>query len=73
MQKENGDYNLKIKNTFNLKGISNFIMDLENYFKIGKVCVWEETFAIIKSKKPNPNAFVNITDKNETQKGGKTR
>jgi len=48
-------------------------MDLENYFKNDKVYVWIETFAIIKSKKPNPNAFVNITDKNETQKGGKTR
>jgi hypothetical protein len=27
--------------------------------------IWKETFAIIKSKKPYPNAFVNITDKNE--------
>ena len=54
-----------MKNTFNLKGISNFIMDLENYFNDGKVYVWEETFAIIKSKKPCPNAFANIIDKNE--------
>jgi len=37
----------------------------KNYFKNGKVYVWKETFAIIKSKKPYPNAFVNITDKNE--------
>jgi len=41
-------------------------MDLENYFKNGKVYVWEEIFAIIKSKKPYPNAFANIIDKNET-------
>ena len=38
-------------------------MDLENYFKNGKVCVWKETFAIIKSKKPYPNVFANIIDK----------
>ncbi len=53
--------------------IFKFIMDLKNYFKNGKVYVWKETFAIIKLKKPNPNAFVNITDKNKIQKGGKTR
>ena len=41
-------------------------MDLENYFKNGKVYIWKETFAIIKAKKPTPNAFANITDKNET-------
>ncbi len=38
----------------------------KNYFKNGKVYVWKETFAIIKSKKPYPNAFTNIVDKNET-------
>jgi hypothetical protein len=41
-------------------------MDLENYFKIGKVYVWKETFAIIKSKKPYLNAFANVIYKNET-------
>ncbi len=41
-------------------------MDLENYFKNGKVYIWKETFAIIKSKKVYPNAFVNIIGKNET-------
>ena len=41
----------------NIWGISNFIMDLENYFKNGKVYIWEETFAIIKLKKPCPEAF----------------
>ena len=41
-------------------------MDLENYFKNGKVYIWKETFVIIKSKKPYPNAFANIIDKNET-------
>jgi len=40
-------------------------MDLENYFKNGKVYIWKETFAIIKSKKPFMNAFANIVDKNE--------
>ncbi|MEA2022360.1 MAG: ACT domain-containing protein [Candidatus Caldatribacteriota bacterium] len=40
--------------------------DLENYFRNGKVYVWVETFAIIKAKKPNPNAFANVIDKNET-------
>jgi len=41
-------------------------MDLENYFKNGKVYIWKETFAIIKSKKVYPNVFANIIDKNET-------
>ena len=41
-------------------------MDLENYFKNGKVYIWKETFAIIKSKKPYLDAFTNIIDKNET-------
>jgi len=38
----------------------------KNYFKNGKVYIWEETFAIIKAKKPSMNAFANIIDKNET-------
>jgi len=38
----------------------------KNYFKNGKVYIWKETFAIIKAKKSNPNAFANITAKNET-------
>ena len=38
----------------------------KNYFKNGKVYIWKETFAIIKSKKSYPNAFANIIDKNET-------
>jgi len=38
----------------------------KNYFKNSKVYVWKETFAIIKSKKPYPNAFANIIDKKET-------
>jgi len=41
-------------------------MDLENYFKNGKVYIRKETFAIIKSKKAYPMAFANIIDKNET-------
>jgi hypothetical protein len=46
--------------------ISKLIMHLENYFKNGKVYIWKETFAIIKSKKVYPNAFANVIDKNET-------
>ena len=38
----------------------------KNYFKNSKVYVWKETFAIIKAKKPYPNAYANIIDKNET-------
>ena len=38
----------------------------KNYFKNGKVYIWKETFAIIKAKKPYPNVFANIIDKNET-------
>jgi len=38
----------------------------KNYFKNSKVYVWKETFAIIKAKKPFPNVFANIIDKNET-------
>ena len=40
-------------------------MNLENYFKNGKIYVWKETFAIIKAKKADFNAFANIIDKNE--------
>ena len=41
------------------------MINLENYFKNGKIYVWKETFAIIKAKKSNFNAFANIIDKNE--------
>ena len=41
-------------------------MKAENCFKKGKVYVWKETFAVIKSKKTYPKAFANIIDKNET-------
>lgn len=41
-------------------------MNTENYIKDGKVYVWKETFAVIKSKKTDPRAFANIVDKNET-------
>ena len=40
-------------------------MESEDYFKNGKVCVWKETFAVVKSKRPLPNAFAVIQDKNE--------
>jgi uncharacterized protein len=30
------------------------------------VYVWKERFSVIKSKKPNPEAFANIIDRNET-------
>lgn len=41
-------------------------MNAEDYFKNGKVYVWKETFAVVKSKKTYSNAFANILDKNET-------
>ena len=40
-------------------------MNLKDYFKNGKVYVWKEVFAVIKSKKTYSNAFTNIIDKNE--------
>jgi hypothetical protein len=40
-------------------------MKLENYFKNGKVYVWKETFAVVKSKRPLSDAFAVIQDKNE--------
>ena len=41
-------------------------MKAEDYFRNGKVYVWKETFAVVKSKKTYPSAFANIIDKNET-------
>ena len=41
-------------------------MELQEYFKNSKVYIWKETFDVIKSKKPYPDAFANIIDKNET-------
>ncbi len=40
-------------------------MELEEYFKKGKVYVWKETFAVLKSKEIYPDAFANVIDKNE--------
>lgn len=40
-------------------------MKLEDYLKEGKFYIWKEKFAIIKAKKVEYNAFVNIVDKNE--------
>jgi hypothetical protein len=40
-------------------------MELENYFKNGKVYVWKETFAVVKSKRPLSDAFAVIQDKKE--------
>jgi len=41
-------------------------MELQEYFKNGKVYIWKETFAVVKSKKSYSDAFANIIDKNET-------
>ncbi|MBW3015558.1 ACT domain-containing protein [Candidatus Woesearchaeota archaeon] len=41
-------------------------MKPEDFLKNGKVIVWKETFAVIKSKKQHKHAFANIIDKNET-------
>ncbi|MEA2037800.1 MAG: ACT domain-containing protein [Nanoarchaeota archaeon] len=38
-------------------------MELEDYFKNGKVYIWKEKFAIINSKKPMPDSFALIQDK----------
>jgi len=57
---------MKVRINYLIYGVFKFIMDLENYFKNGKVYIWKEAFAIIKSKKPYLNAFANIIDKNET-------
>lgn len=40
-------------------------MNTENYLRNGRVYVWKENFAVIKSKKRYPNAFACIQDKNE--------
>ena len=40
-------------------------MELEEYFKKGRVYIWKETFAVLKSKEVYPNAFLNVVDKNE--------
>jgi len=40
-------------------------MQLKHYFNDGKIFVWKETFAIVKSKKVLPNSFAAIKDKDE--------
>ena len=40
-------------------------MNIEDYFKNGRISVWKERFAIIKSKKPFTDSFAVIKDKNE--------
>jgi hypothetical protein len=40
-------------------------MDVEDYFRDGKVSVQKGTFAIMKSTRAYPGAFANIVDKNE--------
>ncbi|MEK6946231.1 MAG: ACT domain-containing protein [Nanoarchaeota archaeon] len=40
-------------------------MDVEDYFKNGKIKVWKEKFAVIKSKHPIADSFAVINDKNE--------
>ena len=57
---------MKVRINYLIFEVFKFTMDLENYFRNGKVYIWKESFAIIKSKKPFVNAFANIVDKNET-------
>jgi len=57
---------MKVRINYLIYEVFKLIMYLENYIKNGKVYIWEETFAIIKSKKPYLDAFTNIIDKNET-------
>ena len=40
-------------------------MKLEDYFQKGRVYVWKETFAVVKARRPLPDAFAIIQDKNE--------
>jgi len=40
-------------------------MNVDDYLKNCKVSIWNETFAVIKSKRVYSEAFVNIKDKNE--------
>ncbi len=40
-------------------------MELEDYFKGGKAYVWRETFAIVKARRPLPDAFAIVQDKKE--------
>ena len=40
-------------------------MDVEDYFKNGKIKVWKEKFAVIKSKHPIADSFAVINDKND--------
>ena len=56
---------MKVRINYLIFEVFKFTMDLENYFRNGKVYIWKESFAIIKSKKPFVNAFANIVDKNE--------
>ncbi|MCW3976114.1 MAG: hypothetical protein NWE86_07730 [Candidatus Bathyarchaeota archaeon] len=40
-------------------------MELEDYFRCRKINIWEEKFAIAKSKKPLPRSFAITQDKTE--------
>ena len=40
-------------------------MKLENYLNNGKFYIWKGKFAIVKSRKPLPDSFAVIKDKNE--------
>jgi hypothetical protein len=39
---------------------------LHAYFRKGKIYVWKNVFAVVKSAKPHPGAFANIIDRDET-------
>ena len=49
-----------------MKEIFRLNTKLQDYFTDCRVYIWEETFAVIKSNRSDPNAFANIIDKNET-------
>ncbi|MDD5626502.1 MAG: ACT domain-containing protein [Patescibacteria group bacterium] len=40
--------------------------ELKNYFKEGKIYIHHETYAVLKTKRPLPNAFAVIQDQKET-------
>jgi len=40
-------------------------MKPDDYLRNTKIDIWKGTFAVVKSKKPMPNSFAAISDKNE--------
>ena len=41
-------------------------MEAEDFLRDSRVYVWKETFAVLKAKRPLPDAFAVVRDRNET-------